>query len=136
TLDTLLSRVEVSEEHALSLYLGGLPTELEMSVRMFRPKTLSDAYCLTTLQEATLEAIKKKSGPFTNHSNNRFRKYVPGHKCSGQLYSLLALADDDEEEEFLDDDDSLVDTVNEGVQAHISLNALFGISSLQTMRVI
>nr|GEV76766.1 hypothetical protein [Tanacetum cinerariifolium] len=76
TLDTLLSRVEVSEEHALSLYLGGLPTELEMSVRMFRPKTLSDAYCLTTLQEATLEAIKKKSGPFTNHSNNRFREII------------------------------------------------------------
>ncbi|GJU71509.1 transposon ty3-I gag-pol polyprotein, partial [Tanacetum coccineum] len=152
-----LSRVEVSEEYAISLYLGGLPTELEMSVRMFRPKTLSDAYCLTTLQEATLEAVKKKSRPFTNQSNNRFgvsnasgttnklallpkpntptpgsvrkqltqkkyeekrsknlcfycdQKYVPGHKCK---------------------------TVNEGVQAHISLNALSGISSFQTMRVI
>ncbi|GKB28755.1 hypothetical protein Tco_0868156 [Tanacetum coccineum] len=57
-------RVDVSENHALSLYLGGLPTELEMSVRMFKPKTLFDAYCLTTLQEATLEAIKKKNKPF------------------------------------------------------------------------
>ncbi|GJS91875.1 hypothetical protein Tco_0774511 [Tanacetum coccineum] len=63
--DNLLCRVEVSEEHAISLYLGGLPTELEMVVRMVKPKTLSDAYCLTTLQEATLEAVKKKNRPFT-----------------------------------------------------------------------
>ncbi|GJZ73511.1 hypothetical protein Tco_0637657, partial [Tanacetum coccineum] len=61
TFEFFLSRMEVSEEHAISLYLGGLPTELEMAVRMFKPKTLSDAYCLTTLQEATLEAVKKKS---------------------------------------------------------------------------
>ncbi|GJV98682.1 gypsy/ty3 retroelement polyprotein [Tanacetum coccineum] len=106
TFDTLLSRVEVSEERAISLYLGGLPIELEMSVRMFRPKTLSDAYCLTTLQEVTLEAVKKKTD------------------------------NDEEEEEYLDADESLVDIINEGVQAHISLNALFGISSFQTMRVI
>ncbi|GKC84162.1 hypothetical protein Tco_1139879, partial [Tanacetum coccineum] len=31
TFDNLLSRVEVSEEHVISLNLGGLPTELEMS---------------------------------------------------------------------------------------------------------
>ncbi|GJS99444.1 gypsy/ty3 retroelement polyprotein [Tanacetum coccineum] len=72
TFDTLLCRVEVSEEHAISLYLEGLPTELEMSVRMFRPRTLSDAYSLTTLQEATLKAVKKKSGPFINQTNGRF----------------------------------------------------------------
>nr|GEW93909.1 reverse transcriptase [Tanacetum cinerariifolium]GFA46844.1 reverse transcriptase [Tanacetum cinerariifolium] len=115
--------------------------------------------------EATLEAVKKKSRPFTNQSNNIFgvsnasgttnklslfpkpstptlgfirkqltqkeyeekrsknlcfycdQKYVSGYKCSGQLYSLLMLADNsEEEEEFLDADDSLVDTVNEGVQ--------------------
>ncbi|GKC88687.1 gypsy/ty3 retroelement polyprotein [Tanacetum coccineum] len=157
TFDTLLSRVEVSEEHAISLYLGGLPTELEMSVRMFRPKTLSDAYCLTTLQEATLEAVKKKSRPFTNQSNSRFGVSnasgttnklallppTPGlennslkrsMKRKGQrIYASIVIR---KEEEFLDADDSLVDTVNEGVQAHISLNALSGISSFQTMRVI
>ncbi|GJX75665.1 reverse transcriptase [Tanacetum coccineum] len=191
TFDNLLSRVEVSEEHAISLYLGGLPTELEMSVRMLRPKTLSDAYCLTTLQEATLEAIKKKSRPFMNQNQGRFgasnasgsnnkqsllpmpttntnwkpkpntqpskqlsqkeyeekrsknvcfycdQKYVSGHKCSGQLYSLIVLADtDEEEEECLDVDETLADTVNEEVQAHISLNALSCVSSFQTMRVI
>nr|GEX63512.1 retrotransposon-related protein [Tanacetum cinerariifolium] len=59
--DTLLSRVDISEEHAVSFYLGGLPTEIKMGVRMFRPKTLADAYQLTNLQEATLEAVKKKN---------------------------------------------------------------------------
>ncbi|GKC79684.1 reverse transcriptase [Tanacetum coccineum] len=118
TFDNLLSTVEVSEDHAISLYLGGLPTELEMSVRMFRPKTLSDAYCLTILQEAAFEAVKKKSKPF--------------------WYSLIVLPDneEEEEEEYKDADETLAEPVIEQVQAHISLNALSGVSSFQTMRVI
>ncbi|GJU83847.1 putative mitochondrial protein [Tanacetum coccineum] len=168
TFDNLLSRVEVSDEHVISLYLGGLPTELEMSVRMFRPKTFYDAYCLTTLQEATLEVVKK-SKPFGNQITRRFgvsnlsgrnpikqltqkeyedkrskklrfycdQKCVLGHKCSGQLYSLIVLADnEDEEEEYLDVDETVIDAVSEEVQAHISLNALSGVSSFQTMGVI
>ena len=70
--DNLLSRVDISEEHALSLFLGGLPTELAMSVRMFKPKTLADTYCLTNLQEATLNAVKKKSRSTFVPSNNRY----------------------------------------------------------------
>ncbi|GKA24846.1 hypothetical protein Tco_0710879 [Tanacetum coccineum] len=64
--------VDVSEEHVVSLYLGGLPTEIEMGVRMFRPKTLADAYQLTNLQEATLEAIKKKNKAVLSSQNGRF----------------------------------------------------------------
>ncbi|GJT82002.1 reverse transcriptase [Tanacetum coccineum] len=40
--DNLLSRVEISEENAVSFYLGGLPQEIEMGVRMFKPKTLAE----------------------------------------------------------------------------------------------
>ncbi|GJS84166.1 hypothetical protein Tco_0750707 [Tanacetum coccineum] len=168
TFDNLLSRVEVSEEHVISLNLGGLPTELEMS--------------------ATLEAVKKKSRPFMNQTTRRFgvsnlngsnkkksllplpttnnnwkpktntplsgirikqltqkeykdkrsknlcfycdQKYVLGHKCSGQMYSLIVLVDNkEEEEEYLDANETLVDAVSEEVQAHISLNALSGVSS-------
>ncbi|GJR98552.1 hypothetical protein Tco_0270726 [Tanacetum coccineum] len=141
TYDNLLSKVEVSEEHAISLYLGGLPTELEMAVRMFKPKTLSDAYCLTTLQEATLEAVKKKSRFFGNQTIRRFGDtsgngssykesllLVPATNCNGQLYSLMLLPDPEEEEdeEFLDADETLGDSLNEEVQTHISLNALSG----------
>ncbi|GJW87300.1 hypothetical protein Tco_0162640 [Tanacetum coccineum] len=70
--DTLLSRVDVSKEHAVSYYLGGFPTEIEMGVRMFRPKTLADAYQLTNIQEATLEAIKKKNKAMVNSQQGRF----------------------------------------------------------------
>ncbi|GJV70513.1 putative tetratricopeptide-like helical domain superfamily protein [Tanacetum coccineum] len=65
-------KVDVSEEYVVSLYLGDLPTELEMSVTMFKPKTLSDAYCPTNPQEATLEAVKKKNKHLMNHNVNRF----------------------------------------------------------------
>nr|GEY98038.1 putative reverse transcriptase [Tanacetum cinerariifolium] len=58
--DSLLSRVEISKDHDISLFMGGLPTEIEMGVRMFKPQTLADAYCLTNLQEATLNAVKMK----------------------------------------------------------------------------
>lgn len=72
--DTLLSRVDISAEHAISFYLGGLPTELEMGVRMHRPKTLADAYSLTNFQEATLNAVKKKNRVKSNFNqrNGRF----------------------------------------------------------------
>ena len=70
--DTLLCRVDISPENALSLYLGGLPTELEMEVRMFKPRTLADAYYLTNLQEATLEAARKKNRPVSNMGGGRF----------------------------------------------------------------
>ncbi|GJY93175.1 reverse transcriptase [Tanacetum coccineum] len=124
--DTLLCRVTISQEHAISLYLGGLPTELETSVRMFKPATLVDAYFLTNLQEVILEAVKKKNKPVvtsnvssfgngnyyrnTNKpvvlplpaSNSAFKSkpntpYTPGHKCSGQIFSLVVLDDEDEE---------------------------------------
>ncbi|GJZ40265.1 suppressor of mec-8 and unc-52 protein homolog 1 [Tanacetum coccineum] len=70
--DALLCRVTISQEHAKSLYLGGLPTELEMSVRMFKPATLADSYSLTRLQEAILEAVKKKNKPTRSFTSNRF----------------------------------------------------------------
>ncbi|GKB45047.1 hypothetical protein Tco_0889989 [Tanacetum coccineum] len=70
--DNLLSRVEVSEDHAVSLFMGVLPTNIEMRVRMFKPKTLADAYCLTNLQEATLNVVKKKSKSTFTPSNSRY----------------------------------------------------------------
>ncbi|GKB64233.1 glycoside hydrolase, catalytic domain-containing protein [Tanacetum coccineum] len=42
------------------------------------------------------------------------KKYMPGHKCTGQLYSLVVLADNEEEgEEFIDADDTRVDITHE-----------------------
>ncbi|GJS36257.1 protein ABC transporter 1, mitochondrial [Tanacetum coccineum] len=189
--DTLLSWVDVSEEHAVSFYLGGLPTEIEIGVRMFIPRTLADAYQLTNLQEATLEAIKKKNKTVVHSQQGRFdggsngygnnvklpllhvpssssnwrskpntpvgapirkqmrqkeyqekraqnlcfyydQKYTPSHKCSGQLFSIILLADEELEskEEIMEEENLMPEEVPQ-----ISLNALNGANSFQTMRI-
>ncbi|GJY93232.1 reverse transcriptase [Tanacetum coccineum] len=43
-----------------------------MSVRMFKPTTLADAYSLTRLQEAILDDVKKKNRPSGSFNSNMF----------------------------------------------------------------
>ncbi|GKD42640.1 reverse transcriptase [Tanacetum coccineum] len=57
--DVLMTKVEVPESQAVSFFLGGLDKDIEMSVRMFKPQTLADAYCLSKLQEANNNVSKK-----------------------------------------------------------------------------
>ncbi|GJW56364.1 gypsy/ty3 retroelement polyprotein [Tanacetum coccineum] len=189
--DTLLSRVDVREDLAVSFYLGGLPHEIEMCVRMFNPTTLVDAYQLTNYQEATSEAMRKKNKigvnsqqgrlgassngyvsnmkapllpspsptanwrnkpntPVTTHVRKQMtqkeyqekraqnlcfycdQKYTPGHKCSGQLFSIVLLADEEEgsEEEYMEKEISIPEEVPQ-----VSFNALNGANSFQTMRI-
>ncbi|GJU73050.1 reverse transcriptase, partial [Tanacetum coccineum] len=184
--DTLLCRVTISQEHAISLYLGGLPTELELNVRMFKPVTLADAYSLTKLQKAVIDDMKRKNKPSGTFSSNRFgnggnygnitkpailpkpnthvntnvrkqltqkeyqekrahnlcfycdQKYTPGHKCAGQLFSLVLVPD--EEDYFEDCIDELEENRNsmgiQDLQPQISLNALTETNNFQTTRVI
>ena len=47
--DELYPREEVKESQALSFFLSGLVDELQMLVRIFKPKTLVDAYSLARL---------------------------------------------------------------------------------------
>ncbi|GJU46257.1 retrotransposable element Tf2 [Tanacetum coccineum] len=153
--DALLSKVDITESQAVSMFLGGMNTDIAMMVRMFKPRTLSDTYCLANLQEATNESRIKSKPVYTSYrnvsstssgsygggnvtsSNNKpllalpatkqplntgrkqlskkeyeekraknqcfycDQKYVPGHKCSGQMFVLEVLATPEgEEEEF------------------------------------
>ena len=45
----LLNRVELSIPQAVSCFLGGLNENLQCAVRMFRPGSLHEAYCLAKL---------------------------------------------------------------------------------------
>ncbi|XP_071726817.1 uncharacterized protein [Rutidosis leptorrhynchoides] len=72
------------------------------------------------------------------------QRYVPEHKCSGQLFSLEVLSDEgDCTENEIDDEILVQEEEGEGelsVQSqdnapYISLNALTGVSDYQTMRV-
>ncbi|GJR87380.1 reverse transcriptase [Tanacetum coccineum] len=63
---------------------------------------------------------------------------MPGHKCAGQLFSLVVLPDEEEYEENCEEEteeNKVVDEFEE-IQPHISLNALTGINNFQTMRVL
>ncbi|XP_042044219.1 uncharacterized protein LOC121789968 [Salvia splendens] len=73
TFDELYPRAGIREDQALSFFLSGLIDELQMPVRMFRPKGLAEAYSLAKLQDLTVKAlgIKPKglqSNVYTNSS--------------------------------------------------------------------
>ncbi|GJS03348.1 reverse transcriptase [Tanacetum coccineum] len=108
--DTLLSRVDISEENVVSFYLGGLPAEIEMGVNMFRPKTFVDAYSLTKLQEATLEAIRKKNKIVMTSSVDEEDEYFEVEECDEVMHVQEELP-------------------------QISLNARNGSNTFQTIRV-
>ncbi|XP_042032325.1 uncharacterized protein LOC121779040 [Salvia splendens] len=60
TFDELYPRVGIREDQALSFFLSGLIDELQMPVRMFRPKSLAEAYSLAKLQDLTVKALGLK----------------------------------------------------------------------------
>ncbi|GJV97359.1 hypothetical protein Tco_1548936 [Tanacetum coccineum] len=124
--DKLLSRVDIREDQAISFYMAGLPTNIELVVKVFKPQTLSVAYSLSKLQFETNEMSKKKyklqilptlrNKTATPVGQMRRRlsqkemeekraknlclyydqRYVPCHKCTGQVYLLEVFVDEDE----------------------------------------
>jgi len=52
--DVLINRVDLSVAQSISCFLSGLNEEIQCAVRMFKPSSLHEAYCLAKLQEATL----------------------------------------------------------------------------------
>ncbi|GKB36930.1 reverse transcriptase, partial [Tanacetum coccineum] len=57
--EALISRVELTESQAISCFLSGLQQDIGLLVKMFKPKTLYDAYQLTRMQE-TLRTMNTK----------------------------------------------------------------------------
>ncbi|GJZ05333.1 retrotransposon-related protein [Tanacetum coccineum] len=53
----------MAELQNLSAFIAGLPASMEMNVRMFRPKTLADAFSLANFHEASLAIIRQKTAP-------------------------------------------------------------------------
>ncbi|KAF2314728.1 hypothetical protein GH714_030215 [Hevea brasiliensis] len=65
SFNKLYSKARVQEEQALNFFLNGLVDELQLVVRMFKLKTIADAYNLAKLQELTVATILHKSKPST-----------------------------------------------------------------------
>nr|KYP39328.1 hypothetical protein KK1_039377 [Cajanus cajan] len=49
--DAIVSRIELSESHQLSCFLGGLKLEIQMMVRMFQPTSVMKAFSLAKMYE-------------------------------------------------------------------------------------
>ena len=58
--ESLLGRVEISEDYAVSFFLNGLKNAIQQPVRMFMPRTLNQAYALAHLQETTLKTLQQE----------------------------------------------------------------------------
>ena len=62
-IDMLMNRVDLFIAQAVSCFLSGLCEEIQCAVRMFRPASLHEAYCLAKLQEATFASIARRTKP-------------------------------------------------------------------------
>ncbi|GJW80097.1 putative nucleotidyltransferase, ribonuclease H [Tanacetum coccineum] len=143
----LLNKVDLRNEYAISLFIGGLKEDITYVVRLFKPTSLSDVFCLSKLQEASNSVTKGKHTSWTASSKNNVtpsvnkeggNKYVPGHKCSGYVFSLVVIRPNvDEDVDLLLLEEGMSGTFHSLVdeQPLISLNALTGLNSYRTMRV-
>ena len=61
--DTLLARIAIPEELALSFFLSSLIVELEKSVRVHRPSSIQEAVRIARLQDEVLHEMTKKFSP-------------------------------------------------------------------------
>ncbi|GKV27572.1 hypothetical protein SLEP1_g36732 [Rubroshorea leprosula] len=64
--DTLFPQIGINEKQAVSFFLSGLRREIEISVRMFKPQTLYDAYALARLQESSIQEAQKLALTYVN----------------------------------------------------------------------
>ena len=74
----LINRVDISIAQSISCFLSGLNEEIQCAVRMFKPSSLHEAYCLAKLQEATLASISRKKSildkpPLTTRGFSSYR---------------------------------------------------------------
>ncbi|GJY77978.1 reverse transcriptase [Tanacetum coccineum] len=78
--EVLLNRLDLNESYAVSLFIGGLKSEIGMPIRMFKPTTLKDVSCLARMQEATLALLKVKPasqyGGYRSNSGTYANRYV------------------------------------------------------------
>ena len=65
--DELYPRAEVKESHTLSFFLSSLMNELQIPVKMFKPKTLVDASSLAHFKEIAIVALHNKPKPTTKN---------------------------------------------------------------------
>nr|GEV88121.1 B-box-type zinc finger, zinc finger, PHD-type, DC1 [Tanacetum cinerariifolium] len=124
--EKLMNQVDITKSQAIIVFICCLPASIELKVRMFKPRSLTDAFSLAGLQEATIVALKQRNAPIlttpktasgwnSNRSvtypsksttttlalpalnNQTVTKYPAGHKCVGQMFTLEITGQEEEE---------------------------------------
>ncbi|GJW45501.1 hypothetical protein Tco_0077147 [Tanacetum coccineum] len=92
SFNSWFSKMTLEEWFRVNLFIYGLPLEFGNGVRLFNPKTLSDAYCLAKLQEFThndmiknckrslLDSSKSKDSKEVVKNNMRLRDFDDSSK--------------------------------------------------------
>ncbi|GKB97942.1 putative mitochondrial protein [Tanacetum coccineum] len=106
SFEALLNKVELSESYVISLFIGGYKEEITYVVRMFKPTTLIDVFYLSKLHEANMSVSKSRNASLLTTPRTNV---------------IISNANR---------------IVNEGESMpQVSLNAMTGIPSYQTMRI-
>nr|GEX64462.1 hypothetical protein [Tanacetum cinerariifolium] len=132
----VVKRVDLPELVAVSMFMGGLKPEVGTPMRMFQPTTLSETYGLARMQEAT-NTILKPSGYVTRNGVHKpyrlTQRELEDKRDKGQcFYCDQKYARDGDDETY---QDCVGDMVRVTDSPQITLDALSGLNSYQTMRV-
>ncbi|GKB76333.1 retrotransposon-related protein [Tanacetum coccineum] len=149
--EVLLGNVELSDQYAISLMQEASKAALaKRSIPILNtPKTqfskpsypksqtilpLPATKVVTTNTETPRRQLSRKEYEGKKAKNLCFycdQKYTPGHKCTGQVFSIELLTEEECLGEESDSDQDIVYNVEEDrIQPHISLNALVDVMVL------
>ncbi|KAH0681085.1 hypothetical protein KY284_022170 [Solanum tuberosum] len=163
--DKIMTRLTILPEYAVSGFITGLKSEIGYTVKNHKPVSLPQAYQLAKNTKAQVHAqlkltrhpsydgsnFQNKGGSFSSFSRGATNKrdvgpakrdtskFFPGHKCgrSKSLYLLEVEKEiDEDKEEGLEEPIIDIDAEKEqGEVCEISVHALHGIPTFNTLRV-
>ncbi|GJV38799.1 gypsy/ty3 retroelement polyprotein [Tanacetum coccineum] len=145
--DKLLCRIELHMEQTMSFFMAGLQHEIELFVRMFKPRTLAELNKASTSQNGPTRKQLTQKELEEKRAKGLYlycdQKYAPGHKCSGQVYCLEVIVDETTESGEEVHEECLDESIpwEPGPEAtmemspQISLNAITRVTNYKTMRV-
>ncbi|GJW60291.1 gypsy/ty3 retroelement polyprotein [Tanacetum coccineum] len=126
--DRLLCRINLDEDHCISFFLAGLNSEIELAVRMFKPRTLAEVYGLCNgpkpialpAPNATWRTKLVTSTPAASFRKQLTQKEVEEKRAKNQFLgdTMPKLVDTELEEEVLNSEEIIE------YSPHISLNVI------------
>ncbi|GJZ27288.1 retrotransposon-related protein [Tanacetum coccineum] len=154
----LLNKVDLDDSCAISLFIGGLKEEIAYAVRMFKPTSLTKVFSLSKLQEASNSVTKGKHlasfgppkntvfGSTTQRGGGSGTRIVPVQSTTitpNRTFKKLIQQELEEKgpsifDERNNNDCEIFEQENvceEETMPQVSLNAMTGVPSYQTMRV-